>query len=412
MKIKMPEMAEYIVERLLQSGYDAYVVGGCVRDSLLGKPPNDWDICTSALPEETKQVFCNEKIIETGIKHGTIMLISEHVPYEITTFRIEGKYSDLRRPDRVKFVKKIDDDLARRDFTVNAMAYNNRSGLVDIYGGCEDLAAKKIRCVGNPHERFSEDALRIMRAIRFAAVLGFSLDDETKKAAEKLKMLQKNIAKERLNVEFTKTLLSDNPMLIYEYRDVISVFMNIVALADITTMRTLSLMPCDCAVRLATLFYGIMQIENDKDYNIGAILSDMRYDNKTIKKVADIISCTKQPLPKSLKTARFLVGRYGAENVYNAALIENAYAKVINNTDKIIKTGDVFSFIDEIKEKNLCVKISDLMIDGKDLLSVGTDNGIEIGKLLTKLLTKVIEGELPNEKDALLEYVKKNRTGG
>jgi tRNA nucleotidyltransferase (CCA-adding enzyme) len=208
-KIKLPEAVEYIVNTLEAGGHEAYAVGGCVRDSLLGVEPKDWDVCTSALPEQTMESFRQHHIIETGLKHGTVTLILDGQPFEITTYRVDGKYKDRRRPDSVKFVNVLKRDLARRDFTISAMAYNPKTGLVDHYGGQQDLTERKIKCAGNPDKRFGEDALRIMRALRFASVMGFSIEEGTSDAIFRNRELLHNISAERLTDELLKLMAGD-----------------------------------------------------------------------------------------------------------------------------------------------------------------------------------------------------------
>jgi tRNA nucleotidyltransferase (CCA-adding enzyme) len=207
--IKLPEAVVTIINTLEANGYEAYAVGGCVRDSLLGVEPKDWDVCTSALPEQTMECFKQHPIIETGLKHGTVTLMLDHQPFEITTYRVDGKYKDHRRPDSVIFVNVLKRDLARRDFTISAMAYNPKTGLVDYYGGQQDLADRRIKCVGNPDKRFGEDALRIMRALRFASVMGFSIEEGTSAAIFKHMELLNNISTERLTGELYKLMAGD-----------------------------------------------------------------------------------------------------------------------------------------------------------------------------------------------------------
>ena len=205
--IKLPETTEYIIEKIEKNGFEAFAVGGCIRDSLLGRVPNDWDIATSAKPEDIMNIF--ENTVETGIEHGTVTVVIDKEPYEVTTYRIDGDYTDGRHPDSVEFTENIEEDLSRRDFTINAMAYNNSTGLVDVFGGRDDLENKVIRCVGDPRKRFEEDALRMMRGIRFSAQLGFSIENDTFKAIEEMSDLISAVSIERINVEFTKTLMSD-----------------------------------------------------------------------------------------------------------------------------------------------------------------------------------------------------------
>ena len=404
MKIILPEKVRYIIASLEAAGYEAYAVGGCVRDSILGKSPNDWDICTSALPEEVEKVFYNERIIESGIKHGTVTLILEHIPFEITTFRTENGYSDSRRPDSVNFVKSITEDLGRRDFTVNAMAYNISLGLVDKFGGCEDLKNKCIRCVGNPDERFSEDALRIMRAIRFAAVLGFELDKKTAKAVRDKKSLLKNIATERINVEFTKALLSDKPQLLYEYKEVISEFLECAANLDAVTVKVLSLLPHNRCLRLAALFLGIYRSDSDLTDNVKTALINMKYDKKTIKRVSYIAACSKYGIPATLKECRLLAGDFGLDAIYDRVIIGSVYATVLNSTYEAELCGNAMGYIEEIKEKNLCCNVLGLDINGEVLKSAGITDGVKIGHILKALLSYVIDGKAENKRETLLEY--------
>ena len=210
--IKLPDDVQFIIHTLQSHGFEAYAVGGCVRDSILGREPGDWDITTSAMPEETKALF--DKTFDTGIEHGTITVLLNHEGYEVTTYRIDGKYEDSRHPKEVTFTRNLKEDLLRRDFTINAMAYNDKDGIVDIFGGMQDLEKHMIRCVGNARERFSEDALRILRGVRFAAQLGFEIDEETKEGMRLLAPTLENISAERIQVELVKMLTSDRPELI------------------------------------------------------------------------------------------------------------------------------------------------------------------------------------------------------
>lgn len=217
MKMNIPEPARMIIDRLNEHGYEAYVVGGCVRDMILKREPGDWDITTSARPEQVKALFT--RTLDTGIQHGTVTIMVGKEGYEVTTFRVDGDYTDGRHPDTVTFTPSLEEDLKRRDFTINAMAYNHNTGLVDIFGGREDIARKVIRCVGNPTERFTEDALRILRAIRFSAQLGFEIEDATRQAITEIAPNLIHVSKERIQVELTKLLLSDRPQtmkLVYE----------------------------------------------------------------------------------------------------------------------------------------------------------------------------------------------------
>ena len=224
--LTIPAGADFILRRLMENGFDAYVVGGCVRDSLLGLFPHDWDICTSARPEQMQAVFADCRVIETGLKHGTLTVLHDRIPYEVTTFRVDGGYTDHRHPDNVSFVSNVVDDLARRDFTVNAMAWNPQTGLVDAFHGQEDLRAGIIRAVGDPKTRFTEDALRILRALRFASVYGFRIDDATSQAAHDLRHTLTDVAAERIRVELAKLLCGQGAAdILRAYPDVVFVLL-------------------------------------------------------------------------------------------------------------------------------------------------------------------------------------------
>ena len=224
--LTIPAGADFILRRLMENGFDAYVVGGCVRDSLLGLFPHDWDICTSARPEQMQAVFADCRVIETGLKHGTLTVLHDRIPYEVTTFRVDGGYTDHRHPDSVSFVSNVVDDLARRDFTVNAMAWNPQTGLVDAFHGQEDLRAGIIRAVGDPKTRFTEDALRILRALRFASVYGFRIDDATSQAAHDLRHTLTDVAAERIRVELAKLLCGQGAAdILRAYPDVLFVLL-------------------------------------------------------------------------------------------------------------------------------------------------------------------------------------------
>ncbi|MDD6489698.1 MAG: hypothetical protein PUG48_07785, partial [Clostridia bacterium] len=225
MKINLPNGVQKIISTLAEKGYNSYAVGGCIRDSIMNKKPSDWDICTSSMPEETLSTLGKHNIIKNGLKHGTVTVRFDGVSYEITTFRVDGEYSDNRHPNNVKFVRNLKDDLARRDFTINAMAYNDSDGLCDYYGGLDDIKNKIIRCVGDPDKRFFEDGLRIMRALRFASVLGFDIEKETAESIHRCCNLLKNISAERIMSEFSKLIVGQNAeKILLEYSDVFCVF--------------------------------------------------------------------------------------------------------------------------------------------------------------------------------------------
>ena len=410
MVINLPSKVKYIIDKLKASGFEGYAVGGCVRDSLLGKTPEDWDICTNALPEQIKTVFKNERVIETGIKHGTVSVIIDHEPFEITTYRTEGVYSDNRRPDSVSFVGNLIEDLKRRDFTVNAMAYNEDEGLVDIYNGQDDLKNKVIRCVGNPNERFLEDALRIMRAIRFSAVLGFDIEQKTKEAIFTEKNRIKNIATERINVEFMKTIMSDNPIVLYEYKDVINVFLKNALSVDKKVCQVISELKKDKAIRLFVLMNSLYKDEKSID-NIKSALVGLKCDNKTIKRVLEIEDIYKKDLPENLIECRKMVSVHDLGVVLDYVDIKKTFASVEKDEDDIKKCNIVLGFLGQIQEKKLCTKIAELDINGAHLEAMGIKEGKLIGKILADLLLEVIEERVCNTNKSLIDYCKKYLKG-
>ena len=371
MTINLPTEVSFIIDTYKKNGFSAYAVGGCVRDALLGKIPTDWDICTDALPQETINIFSDYRIIETGIKHGTVTIILNSNQYEITTFRTDGDYQDSRHPQSVEFVRSIEEDLKRRDFTINAMAYNN-DGLIDLYGGQKDLEKKIIRCVGDAKTRFSEDALRIMRAIRFSATLDFSIDEETKKAICELKNNLLNIATERINVEFSKILLSDNIKVYSEFKEIFKLF-----LGDTSTIDDkLVTLPKDLETRLS---YILITLKLNTD-----ILQNLRYSSKTLKAVVEVIknfNCQCE----TKKDLRLLISNSSYETAQKILTIKSY------NLDMLLKV------------KELPSKISDLKICGDDLIKLGIKDGLLIGKILKELLYLVIDEKCENSEECLLK---------
>ena len=400
MEIQLPERVNYIIECLEKNGYEAYAVGGCVRDSLLGKEPTDWDICTSALPEETERVFSGERIIETGLQHGTVTVLIDRIGYEVTTFRTESGYSDFRRPDSVSFVKNVAEDLKRRDFTVNAMAYNKKDGLIDIYGGRRDLKNRLIKCVGEPHERFCEDALRIMRAVRFGGVLGFDIETKTAEAVRNDRLLLKNIAAERISAEFIKLLMSGNPEIIYEYREVIAVFADGAERLEKSDCMIIGKLPPKKSLRLAFFMNCLYKNSDDVLNTVHNALKKLKLDNKLTESTKRIIACMKRPLPNSLAQCRFAVSEFGHEAVSDCAIIGMISKAETGNAFK-----EVLRQLDIIERDGLCTEITGLDINGNDLMNIGITDGKQIGMILKLVLKEVIEENLKNEKSKILSYV-------
>lgn len=393
MKIAIPDNVLRAMGILEKNGYSAYAVGGCVRDSLLGHTPYDWDICTSALPEQTAQCFDKFRVIPTGVKHGTLTVIVDE-PLEITTFRIDGDYLDNRRPSDVSFTRNLSDDLCRRDFTVNAMALGSNGEITDLYGGREDLAAKLIRCVGDAATRFDEDALRIMRALRFAATLGFEIEAETAKAIHEKKHLLKNIAAERIQKEFTKLLTGNCREILAEFADVIRVFLPEVQ-TDSETLQRVSASPADPVLRLALLF-GSTTAQAAADR-----LHALKYDNNTVGKVSLMLDSAQSTISTERPQIKRLLNKYGEENaktvlayhLYSEKITEATYNDVISTTDDIITNGE-------------CFTLSKLAVNGSDISALGIFPAKQIGKVLFALLEKVMDGEAENEKKSLISIAR------
>lgn len=439
--MNIPQNAEVILNLLNQNGYKAYIVGGCVRDNLLGKSGGDIDIATSALPKETEKILAENgiKTVETGIKHGTITAVIDHEPYEITTFRKDGDYKDSRHPESVDFVTDIYEDLSRRDFTVNAMAYNRAEGLVDLFGGADDLHNKIIRAVGDPDKRFKEDALRIMRALRFASVLGFAIEEKTKRAILKNKELLLNVASERIFTELTKLLAGDYVLKILdEYREIIGVIIPELKPAfDCAQnnpwhiynvyehiIHAVDAAPKDEIIRLTMLLHDIgkPQVkttdEKGRDHfkthaAVGAetakeILKRFHVSNEIYDKITTLIYYH-QGIENvdDIRVKRWLA-KIGEE--YTRALFQVRIADLLaHNPEKISyeveKIKELQDELDEIVAAGDAFKISDLAVNGNDLLALGY-KGKEIGNKLNEILLLVVDDKLQNRKKDILNYIK------
>jgi tRNA nucleotidyltransferase (CCA-adding enzyme) len=398
MNINIPKEVESVLNILHSKGFEAYIVGGCVRDSILGLSPSDWDVTTSAKPEEISRCFHGYRIIETGVRHGTVTVIIDKRQIEITTYRIDGEYSDNRRPDNVLFTDNIEFDIKRRDFTINALAYN-KDGIIDLFGGINDIKNKIIRCVGDPDERFKEDGLRILRALRFASVLNFDIEKNTSESIYKNKDLLNNISSERINTEFNKLIMGSNFHRIFiDYRNVIVVFMpelNGFSHEELTYRLNAMNLIDSLILRLSMLLYRTE--EPDK------VLTRLKYDNLTIKTVKLLTSAIDEKIyPEPVNIKRWL-HRINRENLYNLIKIKKALFKFeyenLNNAEKVM---------DEIIEANQCYSLKTLAVGGQDLIDLGIPKGKDIGKILNEVLNKVIEGKLENKKDSLINYISFN----
>lgn len=393
----LPQAIQNTIDRLEQCGFEAYAVGGAVRDFLLNLSPKDWDIATSALPQNVIDIFGEKNCIPTGIKHGTITLVKDAQMIEITTYRVDGEYGDNRHPDRVVFSKSITEDLSRRDFTINAMAYAPKVGIVDLFGGQKDLAAKIIRTVSTPEKRFSEDGLRIIRGLRFGAVLGFDIEENTKLAMHQCKSLLGNIARERLQSELSKLVLADRPEeILTEFSDVFAEFLGIKTEFCPNkwseNAKLLGSCPLNLPLRLAILLDKAAS--NTPPHKI---LRELKYDNKTIY-TAKIISnyIDKEILPEPI-CIKHILSELG-ENTLRLVL----EAKRVKNRDIAV----IYNIMEKIISSNQCCKLKDLKIDGNDLIHLGI-SGKEIGRILKSLLNEVIEERCENKRSALIELAER-----
>lgn len=409
MKIKIPENAKKIIKILEDNGFEAYVVGGYVRDYLLGRKADDYDITTNATPDVIKNLF--KKSIDTGIKHGTVTVLmkegSKIKPVEVTTFRIDGEYIDSRHPESVTFVKNINEDLARRDFTINAMAYNDKSGLIDLYEGEKDLKRRIVRAVGDPLVRFDEDALRMLRAIRFASKLNFNIDINTHNAIKKLAPTLSNISKERIQVELIKILSGENPT-----------YLQLAFETGLAKYIAKDFEKINTETFLDAINRYKYKLENHKLYamllygsedNYKSILKELKLDNKTIQFVSNIIEIKKiykseieikiKEFPVDYITYKIkkILEKYGYDNFYEFLYIYSAYEKRV--------TTHILEIIDYLKKKKTPITIDDLKIKGEDLIKIGF-NGREIGLALRELLDIVHKDRNYNTKDKLINIAK------
>ncbi len=399
-KIFIPEYVERIIKRLEAYGFEAFVVGGCVRDSILGIMPHDWDVCTSALPEQTAEVLGGEfHIIPTGIKHGTVTAVAHGEAAEITTFRTDGLYTDCRRPESVSFVGDVKDDLCRRDFTINAMAYNLKRGLVDLFGGREDLKCGIIRCVGDAEKRFSEDALRILRALRFAAVFGFDVECETDRAIRKKRGLLSLISAERIFSELKKLLTAERPSkILINYREVFEVI--IPECFSVTSFSEVNMKAADLVANKPYLrIAAVLGAAEDTD----VIMRRLKSDNEMRKTVADVCKAVKQPTVTDRIAARQMIRQYGAETAAAAAELRPALAEAAGGDAQAEKKAE--EELCGVIGRGDCCTIGSLAVGGRDLLGLGIE-GQRIGFVLNCLLDGVILEKIPNDRDALLRAAK------
>ncbi len=442
-KITMPAGARYIIEQLNNHGFEAYIVGGCVRDSLLGKYPNDWDITTSATPYEVKDIF--DRTIDTGIQHGTVTVLvgkdisnGDEYAFEVTTYRIDGEYTDHRRPDKVQFTVSLEEDLKRRDFTINAMAYNDEQGIIDIFGGIKDLEGGIVRCVGNPTHRFDEDALRILRAVRFAAQLGFEIDEPTKQAMAAQAKFLNDISAERIQVELTKLITSKHPDRLreaYELGITAIVLPEFDAMMKCSqnnpyhkytvgehTIKVMEAIPNVSSLRYAALLHDVAKpltkvtdnngIDHFRNHpSIGAdmakkVLRRLKLDNNTIDKVTLLVANHDYGMGGiGAKAFRKFLSRLGKENFADFMEIKKADIKGQSDyklSDREAVLASMEQYYQEIQEKNQCLSIKDLAIDGNYLIKeMDIKPGPELGRILKTLLEKVLDDPEVNTVETL-----------
>ena len=444
MKISIPDNVKTIIEILNNSGHESFIVGGCVRDSLMGIIPNDWDICTSAKPEQIKECFKRFNTFDSGIKHGTISIVIDKEIFEVTTYRIDGEYKDNRRPESVTFTDDITKDLARRDFTINAMAYNESRGLVDPFNGQTDLRSNTIRCVRNPDERFNEDALRIIRALRFASTYDLVIEENTSVSILKNAELLNNIAVERIAVEFNKLICGKGAENILDnYRDVIAVFIpEIKKMFDFKqktkhhnrdvwhhTIHSVSQIDSDPLLRVTMLFHdlgkpeactydsdGSTHFKGHPKYSAKiaeSILRRLKYPVSFIEDCLKLIIYHDVRFTGSKKQLKHVMSAIGENNVRLLLKVQRADIMAQSeymHEEKLQKIETACKVFNEILEEQSCFTLKQLAVNGNDLKAIGITDGKTIGKTLKYLLSLVIDEKIENEKSALLSKAEKYET--
>lgn len=446
MNFHIPEKVNDIIEELMEHGYEAYAVGGCVRDMVLGREPEDWDITTSATPQEVKKIF--RRTVDTGIQHGTVTVLMDKDHYEVTTYRLDGEYEDNRHPKEVCFTSSLSEDLKRRDFTINAMAYNEKEGFIDLFGGMEDINRRLIRCVGSAKERFDEDALRILRAVRFSAQLDFTIEEETMKALKSKVAYLNNISAERIRVELTKLLISDHAD---RLRTLYEVGITGVVLPEFDKMMTtpqknihhiynvgehtihavseiagkLSEARFDSSQRTLLRWTMLLHdIEKPSSISLGEdgqnhfyghqekgaitaknILKRLKFDNDTLDSVVHLIRWHDYRFaltPAGMRGAASKIGKEYMELLFEVNRADTSAKNPEHTKEKYDRLNEARRLYGEIVAKEECVSLKELNINGKDLIAEGLKPGRELGEILNKLLEAVIEDPELNQKDTLL----------
>lgn len=439
--VEVPAPVNYIIQELEKCGHEVYMVGGCVRDSVLGRKPHDYDICTSATPDEILKAFPDEEIIPTGLQHGTVTILINKEPFEVTTYRIDGDYSDNRRPDNVTFTKNLVEDLRRRDFTINAMAYNPKTGLIDPFNGMEDIKYKKIRCVGSAEDRFNEDALRILRAIRFEAQLGFAGLPETMFEIERQYDRLKNISIERINSEFCKIVASEQFCVeLVLYPNVFSLFIpelkdligfqqnNPYHTYDVFDHTAHAIEKCesdDLVVRLAVFFHDFGKPHSYQDGEDGirhfkghgkvsaeitdSIMKRLRFDNETRNSVVELVYYHDATFEAGNKYVKRWLNKIGEKQFRRLLEIRKADIKgqkLDYEESRIEKVCSIESIFEEILQEQECFSLKDLAVNGNDVKkTMNLKEGKDIGYWLNEILKRVMDGELKNNRDDLIYWM-------
>lgn len=445
MEIHIPTGARKIIARLEQHGYEAYIVGGCVRDSLMGKSPSDWDICTSARAEEMMALFEDKRVIPTGIQHGTLTILAEDGAYEVTTFRIDGEYLDHRHPKSVAFTRELAEDLSRRDFTINAMAWHPERGLIDLFGGVEDLRDRLVRAVGDPVQRFNEDGLRMLRMVRFATVLDFDYDPATYDAVRKQGHLLQYISKERIQVELNKILLAAHPARGLEdlytlgmYPYIIPMMCHTVGFAqrgghhflDVFehSLLAVGVIAPELVLRLTMLLHDIgkpfvwdssesLSYDRFDDHAAvsaklaGKILRDLKYDNATRKDVVELIAHHNDillPDPVNVRRALARLGEVQTRRLVQVKVADLIAHDLAGEREKILALfAEISDVIDEVVARGDCTSVKALAIGGQDMMALGL-SGRAIGQMLNAALELVLEKPEMNTRKTLLNWVRGN----
>ena len=393
-RIQLPYEVEWVIGKIRDAGYEAFAVGGCVRDTLLGRTPEDWDVTTSARPEAVKAIF--ERTVDTGLQHGTVTVLKNRKGYEVTTYRIDGEYHDGRHPDSVEFTPNLLEDLKRRDFTINAMAYRHETGIVDEFGGMEDLKAGIVRCVGRPEDRFTEDALRLLRALRFSAQLGFEIEESTYAAIKTIAPNLAKVSKERVQAELTKLLLSAHPeriLLLKETGLSAQIVPGFDAVFAPALFSELSRLPAEKSLRWA----GFLLCQSTKQAE--AVLKGLKMDNETIGNVSRMIEGAKETLPLEKPAVRRAMSRYTPYQLEGALKLK----ELMGSPD----AGEIRRLREEIIRDGDCVSLKDLAVKGRDLLEAGVERGPMVGEILNHLFDLVLLHPEKNDRELLLKEVRR-----